>query len=104
MALRNVRVHLSVSLTFLDHAAFRVTDGEIYLAPTPQSEFLIDGKSMFQIKNTRLTQGVYPMTCRYREVARVDITRMSMTELITAPIRHDVPDRVLFRSGQSEAA
>ena len=44
------------------------------------------------------------MTCRYREVARVDIIGMSMTELITAPIRHDVPDRVLFRSGQSEAA
>ena len=104
MALRNVRVRLSVSLTFLDHAAFRVTDGEIYLAPTPQSEFLIDCKSMFQIENTRLTQGVYPMTCRYREVARVDITGMSMTELITAPIRHDVPYRVLFRSGQSEAA
>ena len=104
MALRNVGVHLSVSLTFLDHAAFRVTDGEIYLAPTPQSEFLIDGKSMFQFKNTRLIQGVYPMTCRYREVARVDITRMWTAELITAPIRHDVPDRVLFRSGQSEAA
>ena len=97
-------MHLSVSLTFLAHAAFRVTDGEIYLAPTPQSEFLIDGKSMFQIENTRLTQGVYPMTCRYREVARVDITGMSMTELITAAIRHDVPNRVLFRTGQSEAA
>ena len=104
MALRNIGVHLSVSLTFLDHAAFRVTDGEIYPAPNPQSEFLIDGKSMFQIENTRLTQGGYPITCRYHEVARVDITGMSMTELITAPIRHDVPYRVLFRSGQSEAA
>ena len=97
-------MHISVLLTFLDHPAFRVTDGKIYLAPTPQSEFLIDGKSIFVIENTRLIQGVYPMTCRYREVARVDITGMSMTVLITAAIRHDIPNRVLFRSGQSEAA
>ena len=97
-------MHLSGSLTLLDRASFRVTDSEIYLAPTPQGEFLIAGNSLFQIENTRLTPGIYPMTWRYREAARVDITGMRTVESITAPIRHDVADRVSFRSGQSEAA
>ncbi len=54
LALQNVRLHLSGSLTLLDHASFRVTDSEIYLAPKPQGEFLIAGNSFFQIENTRL--------------------------------------------------
>ena len=49
LALRNVRTHLSGSLTLLGHASFRVTDGEIYLASTPQGKFLIAGNSTFQI-------------------------------------------------------
>ena len=49
LALRNVRTHLSGSLTLLGHASFRVTDGEIYLASTPQGKFLIAVNSTFQI-------------------------------------------------------
>ena len=97
-------MHLSVSLTFLDHAAFRVTNSEFYLAPTPQSEFLIDGKDMFQIENTRLNPGIHSMNWRYREAEPGNIAGMRTVELITAPIRQDVENGILFRSRQSEAA
>lgn len=104
LAFRNVRLHIAGALTLLDYSSFGIMDSEIFLAPTPDGEFLIAGNSTFRIANSRLTPGIHPMVWRYREAAQVDITGMHMIETTAATLRHDVADRVSFRTSQSQAA